>query len=846
MSYIPRHSAPSRHAGLSRLARGAALVLGLPALVTLGAAAPSYAAGPSCELSDADTLRITAGDGSVMRVAAVEVEGTLFVEVKQYSSVVECTGGPIAVSALTDIELTDQELGSWYLIDLTNEFTRSFDGEGNPVPGDTVAFISDQSGEFSVLNVVGAQESVDDTWTALEAPGSLALNLDAAAEAPPEVADDADVTVVGELREVWIDGGPGNDTLDLSAIDPDALLGVQIQGGSGDDVIDGTPAVDAIHPQDGKDTVRTGAEADTVSVEPDGDEDTITEGVEEDFLQVEGLVGVRISGDGVANDGSGLGAEKDNFGDFAFVRGSQGDDTFVPTGTQEDFDGRGDTLTDGDSSTNGPGDRVDYSAIGSAIDVDFINSEEHMVFVGDQEIPAPDIDALRLVEQIIGSALGDTLETDTDDFTFRPGAGKDTVISHGARTTLVAEATADGADTFTTDDGLGEWDYSARTAPISVTLDNLDDDGVPDTIDELGNVTKGEGDFIVDAEIAKVTGGSAADKFYGDSSSDQFVGGGGDDYLNGRGGGDLLDGGLGADKVFGGSGDDQLNGGDGNDSLDGGVGDDREFGDAGDDTFLQANGGTANGSDRLVGGSNADSVSYLGRSSGVTVKLDGTYGSGAVDEEDRVSPDVERAVGTNYNDNLSGGSGANVLLGQGGNDMLRGNGGNDTESGGDGNDTFSQNTVANGADTLFGDAGSDTVTYAARTDALITVSKGLTGAGNGDGKAGENDNVGVSVEVIIGTKFSDLLLGSAGVDKLVGGAGHDTVKGGSGNDALYGGTGADVIDGGLGADAMYGEADNDRFYAKDGIRDSTINGGPGSDRVRRDSGDPITSIEGTF
>src|SRR5207247_1332933 len=100
----------------------------------------------------------------------------------------------------------------------------------------------------------------------------------------------------------------------------------------------------------------------------------------------------------------------------------------------------------------------------------------------------------------------------------------------------------------------------------------------------------------------------------------------------------------------------------------------------------------------------------------VAVLLDGVANDGEAGESDNLMADVENVTGGSGDDILSGDAGANVLDGGLGNDTLEG---------------------GPGADTLIGGSGTDTVSYASRSNP-VTVT--LDGAAN-DGEVGENDNV---------------------------------------------------------------------------------------------------------
>ena len=168
------------------------------------------------------------------------------------------------------------------------------------------------------------------------------------------------------------------------------------------------------------------------------------------------------------------------------------------------------------------------------------------------------------------------------------------------------------------------------------------------------------------------------------------------------------------------------------------------------------------------------------------------------------SPDLSLGLyidGTNFNDTLfgsafadeiHGGNGADVLFGYGGDDFLFGDAGNDTLIGGA------------GADALNGGIGFDTATYASATGAVyvnLAANTGSYGDAQGDTFS--------SIEKVIGSNFTDMLVandagivfeGGGGHDFLTGGAWIDVLNGGTGNDTLEGGRGLDILTGGVGAD----------------------------------------------
>ena len=154
------------------------------------------------------------------------------------------------------------------------------------------------------------------------------------------------------------------------------------------------------------------------------------------------------------------------------------------------------------------------------------------------------------------------------------------------------------------------------------------------------------------------------------------------------------------------------------------------------------------GADRMQGGT----VSYAGRSAGVSVTEDGIANDGAPGEGDNVVG-VHEINGGEGGDTLSGTDGRDALDGGGGDDDLEGRAGPDALVGG------------GGADTLAGGAGNDT----------------LSG-------------------------YTFLNLDDAGADgpgTLDGGPGADTVRGGPADDTIDAGPGEDVVEGWEGSNVVH-------------------------------------------
>ena len=219
-----------------------------------------------------------------------------------------------------------------------------------------------------------------------------------------------------------------------------------------------------------------------------------------------------------------------------------------------------------------------------------------------------------------------------------------------------------------------------------------------------------------------------------------------------------------ADVLTGSPAENVISGGFGNDLLDGGL-----------------------GADLLDGESGTDGVTYAGRTAAVTSRIDGAGNDGEAREGDNLLS-IEDVTGGAGNDLLIGNAVRNLLSGGVGKDTLRGGGQDDVLGGGP------------GADLTDGGAGTDTVTYA---DHLASVNASLDGVAN-DGRPGERDNV-LDTENLIGGNGNDTLTGNARPNLLRGLSGDDRLLGRAGNDTLSGDEGADFADGGAGVDNCQAE-----------------------------------------
>ena len=475
---------------------------------------------------------------------------------------------------------------------------------------------------------------------------------------------------VGRLpypRTLSSDGGSGNDIL-TGGSGPDGL-----NGGDGDDSLSGGSGTDVLEESAGTDTADGGIGDDEFRGGWDlGGPTAFTGGTGTDTADYH-LRGepVSLSIDGVANDGEA--SEGDNIGaDVEELVGGQADDSLYGGPGAETLDGRSgsDTIFQGevpdgaDVIIGGSGlDTLDYSERAGAVNASLDLTAN--------DGAAGESDDVSEIETIEGGSGNDQLAGTAGPQTLIGGNGDDS-LNGGV-----------GTDHLTGGSGRDTADYSDRAEVVAVTLDEVDDDGVP-----------GENDQI-DADVENARGGSGADQITGDDGSN---------YL------------------FGSSGNDNLVGGGGNDRLIGGEDADDMFGSSGNDRFIQ--GAARDGADEMVGGLGTDTVDYSTRTSTIAVALDGLANDGDDIENDDVGSDIEVAVGGSASDffegdasgdrfsggggkdDASGAGGADQLTGGGGNDKLRGDSGADKLVGGLGNDLLNGGT---GADTCSGGPGSDTL-----------------------------------------------------------------------------------------------------------------------------------------
>lgn len=148
-----------------------------------------------------------------------------------------------------------------------------------------------------------------------------------------------------------------------------------------------------------------------------------------------------------------------------------------------------------------------------------------------------------------------------------------------------------------------------------------------------------------------------------------------------------------------------VSGGDGDDRIAGSRGSDILNGDAGDDS-LGAERDGPDGADVMSGGAGGDTADYSERSGPVYIDLDGVADDGEPGEGDNVKADVEHVSGGAGADRIVGNAARNRLRGEWGDDEIEGAALRDVLDGGPGDDTILARD--GGADTVRCGSGSDT------------------------------------------------------------------------------------------------------------------------------------------
>jgi Ca2+-binding RTX toxin-like protein len=502
----------------------------------------------------------------------------------------------------------------------------------------------------------------------------------------------------------------------------------------------------------------TGASVDILSVSPDvagcvetaagsnvvecdaGHDVTVTTGAQGDTITFAGAPGLRDTGTAWSGDGesgndtlTGVGVTATALGPGVTLLGGDGGDAITGTPGGDSLDGGDgpDAIRGGgggDTIAGGPGDDLVDGGAG-----------DDRLWGGE---PAAFSDG---TDQVLGSAGDDELsDGDAAAFAF-PGGSPDADRLDGGsgRDRVLYLRTADVSITLAPD------------APEGALTGDDGEAGERDALRQIEDVTTGAGrDSVTGSAAANrvltgdgddtVTTLGGNDAVESGTGRDHVDTGEGDDKVDGGPGHDVLMSGPGTDALDGGEGDDALDAGDGDDSLDGGGGNDTLAAGPGDDHLTDGDGSHSDGADGIDGGDGTDLVSYGTRVAAVTVDLAQT---GAVSGEAGEGDTVVAA------ESVTGGAGADTLLGTTAGNELTGGPGADVIDGRD------------GGDALFGEAGDDSLTGGAGTDELrggsgsdvIATSDGSAdrvscGIGTDSVSADANDLIDLDCESVSGTK----------------------------------------------------------------------------------------------
>jgi hypothetical protein len=145
------------------------------------------------------------------------------------------------------------------------------------------------------------------------------------------------------------------------------------------------------------------------------------------------------------------------------------------------------------------------------------------------------------VDQLFGDSGRDNLQGGEDNDLLDGGSGDDIESGGNGDDTLRELSAPNGTDSLAGASGNDTVDYSARLAPVDVSLDDAPGDG-----DRRSN----EGDNV-HRTVERVLGGAGSDTLIGrDGPSDTLVGGAGGDVIDPRRGADHVDGGPGIDQIL--------------------------------------------------------------------------------------------------------------------------------------------------------------------------------------------------------------------------------------------------------------------------------------------------------
>ena len=672
-----------------------------------------------------------------------------------------------------------------------------------------------------------------------------------------------------ERGAATINGGDGNDTIEGGTFDytPGELqfIGGQAQtfeGGNGNDLLIGAAADEAYKDEvylrggPGNDTLQSASG----TVWADYAERTAALRIDLGQGRFIGPAGeIDVFGVGVAN-----------------VRGGTGNDTLIGDGRDNLIDGyfgRDDLSGGGGTDAvrySGRERGIVASLDGKANDGE---TGENDLIRSDFE----GLSGTRLADTLVGSGAADVLRGYEGNDSLDGGAGNDTLIGDGGSNVLFGNAGIDTAKYIYYDNGYGPENYLIASVTLdgkandehkgnsnelgqdNVMTENVDGadtvygDAGPNRITGAEVAVGGAGNDTIEAGLAD--GGAGADTItahlvwylnetsgvavsfdgvandgkvgekdnvllvpvQGDSNEGSTVfGSRGNDTLVGTGRNEMLVGFGGNDKISGGGGDDALYGGAANYFFNAYSDAEKAF----EAVYAReaARLRTADGNDTLAGGDGNDVADFTYRRDDQLIVIGDAAAGGT---RDRVEADIESVVGGTGDDRFVGDEHDNLFFGGPGDDDFVGGGGRDRVSYADA-DFF-------GYYDEYDDFDEDTRLHGQGVEVILDGQ-----ANDGDRRGGEFDNVRNDVEGVIGTDATDFFYAGDRPATLDGGTGgEDYLAGSSFDDQLILGRGSSDEFGNNTGSVAQGFGGDDVFVNQNGVVD-LIDGGDGFDSVQDD------------
>jgi len=377
------------------------------------------------------------------------------------------------------------------------------------------------------------------------------------------------VIAVDNLLGVVINGTSGNDTYNATTGTPRPTVEDDtINGNGGNDLLDGLAGNDIINGGTGNDIVNGGAGDDTIIlIGSESLDDTINAGNTGEVL-----------GDAVLVQGGGA-VTLANFDAAA---------SFI-----ERWIGNGRELLG-----TGNIDHIDLSGLKSISGLTFVDSGSSDDIVTGSAF-ADDLRGNSGNDTLNGGGGADILTGGTGNDVVNGGDGNDRIIISGSDGVFDVMNGGAGTDTLVAinSGALSLTGFNATASSIEAWEGNgkgVAGTSASETFDFSGITA------ITGAGMGAVDAGDGADTVTGTAFADDLRGAAGNDIVHGGNGNDVLDGGAANDSMFGDAGNDTVKGGDGTDIVNGGAGSDILTGGASNDWFMFFKSDLGSGQDSIT------------------------------------------------------------------------------------------------------------------------------------------------------------------------------------------------------------------------------------------------------